>query len=137
MSKLFLERSIEINAPASKVWRVFTDPVLTRQMGGEYVTNWKVGSSFGWRRLDGQMLTNGSILKIEAEKLLQHELFDASAPSAKAVQSVITYELREHDTVTTLLAREEFSNPITDAEYADAMGGWEAALLGLKEIAEK
>jgi uncharacterized protein YndB with AHSA1/START domain len=137
MSKLFLERSIEINVPASKVWRVFADPVLTRQMGGEYATDWQVGSSFGWRGLDGQMLTDGSILKIEAEKLLQHELFDASAPSAKTVQSVITYELREHETSTTLFAREEFSSPITDAEYADAMDGWGAALLALKDVAEK
>jgi hypothetical protein len=47
MPKLFVEKSIEINAPASKVWRIFTDPVLTRQMGGEYVSDWKAGSSFG------------------------------------------------------------------------------------------
>jgi len=47
MSKFFIEDSIEISAPVSKVRRVFTDPVLTRQMGGEYVSDWKVGSPFG------------------------------------------------------------------------------------------
>jgi len=55
MSKFFIEDSIEISAPVSKVWRVFTDPVLTGQMGGEYVSDWKVGSPFGWKGLDGKM----------------------------------------------------------------------------------
>jgi uncharacterized protein YndB with AHSA1/START domain len=45
----FVETSIEINAPVSKVWRVLTDLNLTRQMGGEYVSEWRVGSSFGWK----------------------------------------------------------------------------------------
>ena len=80
MSKLFVEKSIEINAPASKVWQVFTDPAITRQIGGEYVSDWKVGSSFGWKGLDGKMVTNGTILKIEPEKLLQHNLLTLLDP---------------------------------------------------------
>jgi uncharacterized protein YndB with AHSA1/START domain len=137
MAKLFVERSIEIDAPVSKVWRVFTDPVLSRQMGGEYVTNWKVGSPFGWKALNGQMYTNGVILKIEPEKILQHTLLNPDTSSAVSITSVITYELRERDQFTTLLAREDFQNAINDTEYADAMDGWEAALLSVKEIAEK
>ena len=58
MPNNLIEKSVEINAPVSKVWRVFTDPVLTRQMGGEYVSEWEVGSSFSWKSLDGQILTN-------------------------------------------------------------------------------
>lgn len=34
MTKRFIDKTTEINALASKVWRVFTDPDLTRQMGG-------------------------------------------------------------------------------------------------------
>jgi uncharacterized protein YndB with AHSA1/START domain len=133
MSKLFIERSIEIDAPASKVWRIFTDPVLTRQMGGEYVSDWKVGSSFGWRGLDGKMVTDGTIMKIAPEKLLQHTLFN----SVGSINSVITYEFGEKNKVTTLQAREDFTNPITDKEYADAVEGWDAALHAVKETAEK
>src|SRR5687768_13920664 len=92
MPKHFVEKSIEINAPVSKVWRVFTDPVLTRQMGGEYVSDWKVGSSLRWKGPDGRMLTNGTILNIEPEKLLQHNLFSSDASSAGEITSVITYE---------------------------------------------
>ena len=133
MSKLFVERSIEISASASKVWQVFTDPAITTQIGGEYVSDWKVGSSFGWKGLDGKMVTNGTILKIEPEKLLQHNLFN----SVGSVNSVITYEFSEKNSVTTLYAREDFTQPVTDKEYADAVEGWKAALLSVKEAAEK
>jgi uncharacterized protein YndB with AHSA1/START domain len=128
-----MEKSIEISAPASKVWRVFTDPVLTRQMGGEYVSDWKVGTSFRWKGLDGKLITNGTIMKIEPEKLLQHNLLN----SVGSVNSVITYEFDEKNRVTTLHAREDFTKSITDKEYADAAKGWDAALLAVKETAEK
>lgn len=137
MSIDFVESSIEINAPVSRVWRVFTDPVLTRQMGGEYVSEWKVGSSFSWKALNGQILTNGSILKIEPEKLLQHNLFDSDALSRDSIISVITYEFHEQNGRTTILTREDFSRPINDEESAAALEGWDAALNSVKEIAEK
>lgn len=133
----FVEKSIEIEATVSKVWRVFTDPVLTRQMGGEYVTDWKVGSSFRWKSLDGQLLTNGSILKIEPEKLLQHNLVSTDAVSAGSILSVIMYEFHEQDGLTTLRAQEDFARPITDEEYDSAIEGWDAALQSVKEIAER
>ena len=133
MSKRSVQRSIEINVPAFRVWQVFTDPVITRQMGGEYVSEWKVGSTFGWKALDGKMLTNGTILQIEPEKLLKHNLLNPDA----TVISVIRYELREQNGRTSLHASENFTNPINDKEYADAVDGWDAALTALKDVAEK
>jgi uncharacterized protein YndB with AHSA1/START domain len=133
MSKFSIEKSIEINAPVSKVWRVFTDPVLTREIGGEYVSDWKIGSSFGWKDLDGNMVTNGTIMKIETEKLLQHNLFNAVG----STNSVITYEFDEKKRVTTLYAREDFVKAISDKKYEDAAEGWDAALLAVKETAER
>jgi uncharacterized protein YndB with AHSA1/START domain len=133
MSNFFIEKSIEISAPVSKVWRVFTDPTLTSQMGGEYVSAWKAGSSFGWKGLDGKMITNGTIMKIEPEKLLQHNLSN----SVGSTNSIITYEFHEKNHVTTLHAREDFVEPISDKDYADAAEGWDAALLAVKEISEE
>lgn len=132
MSKNFIERTIEINAPVSRVWQVFTDPAVTRRMGGEYVSDWNVGSSFGWKGPDGRMLTRGTILQITPEELLQHELLN----SLGDINSVITYEFAENDQGTTLHAREEFARPITDEEFADAVEGWDAALFAVKETAE-
>ena len=133
MSKFFIEKSIEIHIPVSKVWRVFTDPVLTRQMGGEYVSGWKVGSPFGWKGMDGKIATQGTILKIEPERLLQHNLLN----SAGSTNSVITYEFDEKNRVTVLHTREDFTKPVTDKEYADAAEGWDVALLAVKETAER
>ena len=135
MSKRILEKSIEIDAPAANVWRVFTDPALTRQMGGEYVTTWKVGSSFGWKGLDGKMYTEGTILQLEPGKHLQHNLFRAG--SDREVASVITYDLHEKDGQTTLRSREEFTNPLNEEEYTEASEGWDTALLAVKDLAEK
>ncbi|MGH7491226.1 MAG: hypothetical protein ACREOO_02400 [bacterium] len=39
MAKFFLEKSIVIHAAAARVWEVFTNPAVTRQMGGEYVSD--------------------------------------------------------------------------------------------------
>jgi uncharacterized protein YndB with AHSA1/START domain len=133
MSKVSIEKSIQINAPVSQVWRVFTDPALTRLMGGEYVSDWEVGSSLGWKGLDGEMLTQGTIMKIEPERLLQHTLLN----SVGSTGSVITYEFDEKNKVTTVQAREDFTNPIIDDEYEDAAEGWDAALRALKETAER
>ena len=132
MPKSLIKNTIEINAPVSKVWRVFTDPGLTRKMGGEYVSEWKPDAFFGWKGPDGKMVTRGTIIQIMPEKLLQHDLLD----SVGSINSVITYEFIENDQVTTLHAREEFSRPITDMEYADAVEGREAALRAVKETAE-
>jgi hypothetical protein len=45
--------------------------------------------------------------------------------------------LSEKDGMTRLRAREDFTNPITDAEYSDAAEGWDTALAALKDIAER
>jgi uncharacterized protein YndB with AHSA1/START domain len=133
MSNLFIAKSIAINAPLSRVWRVFTDPVLTRKMGGEYVSEWKAGSPLGWKGLDGKMITNGSIMEIIPASLLQHTLLD----SVGTTNSVIIYEFQEENGVTILYAREDFAIPVTDREDADAAEGWDAALQAVKETAER
>jgi uncharacterized protein YndB with AHSA1/START domain len=133
MSNFAIEKSIEIHAPISRVWQVFTDPVLTREMGGEYVSDWQVGSFLGWKGLDGKLLTNGTIMKIERERLLQHTLLN----SVGSVGSVITYEFVEKQGVTTIQTREDFNGAITDQELKDSTEGWEAALRALKVTAER
>lgn len=97
-------------------------------MGGEYVSEWKVGSSFSWKGLDGQVLTNGSIVSIEPEKILKHKLFSRDETSPVSVTSVITYEFDEENGRTTIRAREDFSHPVSGEEYEGAVEGWEAAL---------
>jgi uncharacterized protein YndB with AHSA1/START domain len=130
-----IQKTIKINAPTDKVWRVFTDPVITRQMGGEYVTDWKVGSSFGWKGKDGKMYTSGTILQVEYERIIKHNLFDMENKGKNL--SVITYEFESQGTQTTLHSLEELNYEMTDQQYKDASEGWDFALAAIKEIAEK
>lgn len=125
---MILEKSILINAIPAKVWQVFTNPAITRGMGGEYVSDWKVGSSFGWKGADGKMYTQGVILQIVPNKLLRHHLFN---PDGHTVLSTITYELQDRNGNTLLLAKEE---PVES--YEDASAGWDAALRAVKDLAE-
>lgn len=126
---MLLEKSILIYATPANVWQVFTNPEVTRKMGGEYVSDWKVGSSFGWKGLDGNMYTRGVILQITPNKLLQHHLFNPD--EGRSILSTITYELQDKNGSTLLLAKED---PVES--YADASAGWDAALQAVKDLAE-
>ncbi|MES2372937.1 MAG: SRPBCC domain-containing protein [Bacteroidota bacterium] len=128
-------KEILINAPASKVWGMFIDPVFTRRLGGRYISDWQVGSSFRWQALNGSLLTNGMILDIEPEKFLQHSLYYPE--ELDEVMARITYTLEEQDGKTTLRIEEAFTDPITEKDYEDSMAGWEAALTTIKELLEK
>lgn len=135
MSFHVIEKTIEINAAPAKVWRVFTDPSVTREMGGEYVSEWKPGSSFGWKGPDGKMLTSGTVLELSPEKLLKHDLHDLS--DKNILLSVITYELIPHQQATLVSAREELHYEVTEEQLQDAEEGWEIALRAVKDVAEK
>lgn len=128
-------KHILINAPASKVWGMFIDPEFTRQLGGQYISNWQVGSSFRWQAINGSILTNGMILDIEPEKFLQHSLYYPEEEDE--VMARITYTLEEQDGRTVLNVTEEFTDPITDKDYEDSMAGWDAALTMIKQLMEK
>lgn len=134
MKNIVIDRSIEINALPVRVWRVFTDPVLTKQMGGEYLSDWKTGSSFSFKGLDGTIYTSGEILQIENEKLLKHSLF--SQDEKKGIISVITYTLIPNGEGTLLCAKEELTHSTTDEKYEEMLQGWDAALNAVRSIAE-
>ncbi|MDB5129507.1 SRPBCC domain-containing protein [Mucilaginibacter sp.] len=134
MNTNLIERSIEINASPDKVWRVFTDAAITRQMGGEYVSDWKVGSPFGWKGVNGRQYTYGEIMEIEAGKLLKHKLFNRQDKSL--IASEITYKFEENNGITTLFAREELSQSIDEEDYKEAVQGWDTALYAVKQLAE-
>jgi uncharacterized protein YndB with AHSA1/START domain len=127
-----IETSVTIHAPASNVWDVFINPEVTQKMGGEYVSGWQVGSSFGFK-MGGSMITSGKILAIEPGKLLQHSLF---GPDSTTVISTVTYTLQADGSHTVLTGREEFPEPLDGADYSDVLEGWKAALATVKDVAE-
>ena len=135
MKSKIIEKSITINAPVETVWRVFTDPKVTEKMGGKYVTDWKVGSDFGWMGNDGVMYTRGALLNIKKHELIEHDLLDAE--DTGEVTSVITYKFTAQGDKTLLTGMEEPTEALAKEEYTDAVAGWDEALKAVKEIAEK
>lgn len=135
MDKPVIKKTIDINASTKKVWSVFTDPTITKQMGGEYVSDWKVGSSFGWKGKESSVYTNGKIIELEPGKLLKHSLLDLK--DKDRLLSVITYEFIKNGDSTILSATEEINYEITDYLFKEANEGWDAALQLVKYVAEK
>jgi uncharacterized protein YndB with AHSA1/START domain len=135
MDNPIIEKTISINASTKKVWSVFTDPGVTRKMGGEYVSEWKVGSSFGWKGKNSGLYTNGIILELEPGKLLKHSLLDLN--DKDRMLSVITYKFEKNGAGTILSAREEINYEMTDHQFKEASEGWNAALQLLKYVAEQ
>lgn len=133
MENRVIEKTIEIKAPISKVWRVFADSEITKQMGGYYATDWEIGSFFGFTKTDGNIATSGILLEYQQELLIKHSLFE---PNSKTVMAVLTYEFQEKDGHTFLAGREELTQPLDKAAFEDASTGWELALKAVKEIAE-
>ena len=134
MDKTFIEKTIEIKSTPANLWRAFTDPAITRQMGGEYITDWKPGSSLSWQGTDGNIYTHGTILEIEPARILKHNLY--SPDEKENILSVITYKFEDKNGSTILYAREDLSGEMTDEDYEGASGGWGYALNLVKEKAE-
>ena len=134
MGNKIIEKTIEIKAPINKVWSVFTDSDVTKQMGGYYDTDWKAGSSFGFKKADGNRLTNGILIEFQPERLIKHSLFESNS---ETIMAIITYELQKKDGYTLLTGKEELAQPLDKETFEDASAGWELALKGVKELAEK
>lgn len=133
MENKTLAASIEINAPLNKVWSVFTNPDITKRMGGYYDTDWKIGSSFSFRKADGSKLTGGTLLEFQLERLIKHNLF---GPNSETVMAVITYAFQEKNGFTLLTGKEELTQPLDKDTFDDAFAGWISALDLVKKIAE-
>ena len=133
MEYRIIEKTIKIKAPLKKVWAVFTNPDITKQMGGYYDTDWKIGSSFGFKTVNGNRLTNGTILEYQPERLIKHNLFE---PNSEKVMAVITYDFQEKDGDTLLTGNEELTRPLDKTAFKDASEGWGFALNTIKELAE-
>lgn len=133
MDNKIIEVEIEIKAPLNKVWSVFTNPEITKQMGGYYDTDWKIGSSFGFKKVDGSRLTNGTLLGFKPGQLIMHNLFERNS---ETVMAIITYAFQEKNGLTLLTGKEELTQPLDKTTFDDASAGWASALNLVKQIAE-
>lgn len=144
--KLFVDKSIEINAHAHDVWDALTQAEFTRQwignfgLDGEIVSDWKMGSAVLWKNKDGTVIVEGSVTALEPQKLLRFTVFDVRSEKPPVTkEDGITYQLSENGGRTILRVRQgDFSVMPDGAKFRDMSAEiWDRVLVTVKEIAEK
>lgn len=146
MKKLIVKQSIEINAPASRVWKVLTSPEFTKQFmfGCEAVSSWKVGDSLEWKgSMNGKevIFVKGNIVKINPEKLLEYTTFDPNAGIKDSPENylAVTCKLTPVNGKTLLAVTQgDFAKVVnSEKRYNETLTGWSSVLPKIKDLAEK
>jgi len=148
MSGLFVDKTIEIDAPAPRVWHVLTGRKQTTQWAKEFArggpefhpeSDWNLGSPVLWKREDGEVVVDGNVMAREPNRLLRFTVFDTSSPRHPIGQDDgITYELAERDGKTYLHLRHgdfaALENGETYRNQSEQI--WDRVLPLVKEMAE-
>jgi uncharacterized protein YndB with AHSA1/START domain len=145
MDPLIVKDTIEIAAPAKSVWRVLTDPELTRKymFGCAAVTDWKVGSPLDWTAtVDGKdvVYVKGVVVAVERERLLSYTTIGVGEGFEDVPENYLTVTCR----LTTVDGKTRLE--ITQGDYArvadgkkrydDTVSGWPSVLQQMKALAE-
>ncbi|WP_134703010.1 SRPBCC domain-containing protein [Ammoniphilus sp. YIM 78166] len=138
MKKLLVEKSIEINAPAAKVWQVLTNPALSKQWieqfwpgFGALESDWKVGSAMYWKTAEGTIDIEGKILGIEPVKMIRYSF---TMPQDIVI---LTLDERNRNTVLSVVHGDFAEKPDGEECYLGALAGWDMNLPKIKELTER
>jgi len=149
MKKLFVNKTIEINAPASKVWDVLTSPESTAKWAPEFSggsqfqieSDWELDSPVLWKDQDDKVIVEGNVTAREPEKLLRFTVFDVRSPEKPPVteEDGITYRLSGKNGETTLQVLQGDFSAMSDREkYRDMSAKiWDRVLPKVKRLAER
>ena len=147
MSKLFVDKSIEIDAPLTKVWEVLTARGYTSNWSPEFSggspfvieSDWKLGSPVVWKDAEDKTIVKGNVTALHPPNFLRFTVFDVRSeiPPVKE-EDGITYELSEKDGKTRLhVLQGDFSAMPDGEKYRDLSAEtWDRVLLRVKELAE-
>lgn len=148
--ELLVKSEITIEAPASKVWDILTNPSQTKKymFGCEAISDWKPGSPLVWKGdYEGRemIFVKGTIVYIEPRKSLVYTTIDPNSATVEDRDEnylTVTYDLAENDGKTVLgVTQGDFSNVADgEARYKEAYNngkGWEPILVQIKKLAEE
>jgi uncharacterized protein YndB with AHSA1/START domain len=149
LPKLFVDMSIEIHAPAYRVWDALTRPHLTDHWASEFSgggprfhieSDWGLGSPVIWKDPNGQVILEGNVTALDQHKLLRFTVFDVRVEgSAATPEDGITYKLTERNGRTRLwVSQGDFSALSEGEKYRDLTARvWDRVLLKVKHLAEE
>ena len=148
MSELFVDNSIEINAPVSKVWQVLTAPEYTAEWAPDFnggspfhlESAWQTGSSVVWKDQDGKTVVEGNVTALEPGKLLRFTVFDVRSDRPPVTEEDgITYRFDEDEMKTTLHVRQGDFSAMPEGEKFRDMSAeiWGHVMPKIKALAER
>lgn len=150
MAKLFVNKTVEIDAPPSRVWEVLTRRIYTDLWALEFSSggpqsyiesDWKLGSPVLWTGDDSKVIVEGTVTAMEPNTLLRFTVSDTrseeKAPAGK--EDGITFKIAETNGKTLLqVLQGDFSvMPKGDKYYRLSAAAWDRVLPIIKRLAER
>ena len=144
--QLIAKKTIDINAPITKVWNVITtnESVTVFMLGMKPQTDWKEGSAITWiGRHEGaeHNMAKGIIQEFSPNKKLQYSFFYGGyghADIPEHYQTIILALKSLNDNLTNLTAQQGDFSIFDDGEtyVQHANDFWSQAVLKIKELSE-
>jgi uncharacterized protein YndB with AHSA1/START domain len=146
---LVIKNTIEILAPASKVWDALVNPVQTKKymFGCETVSDWNKGSELLWSgEHEGKeiIFVKGIVLDILPGKFLAYTAIDPNSNIDDTSENylTITYELSEKNGKTTFTVTQGDYSKVAEGErrYKESYNngeGWNPILVQIKKLVEE
>jgi uncharacterized protein YndB with AHSA1/START domain len=130
-----------IDAPASRVWDVITDPAAVKEFmfGADLVTDWTVGGPILWRgEWEGKPYEDkGYILEVEPGQKLVHTHYSplGGEEDKPGNYHTLTWTLEDKDGRTQLTLSQDNNTSEEAAEHSKGM--WDMLVSDVKQIAER
>jgi len=140
MNGIVATASIDIEAPASRVWTALTEPdqIAAYMFGSRVETDWEVGHPITWNgEWEGKPYRDkGQVLAYDEPERLSVTHFSPLTGQDDLPESyhTLVYELDENDGVTTVSLSQDNNGSEEEAEHSRA--NWQMMLDGLKKQVE-
>ena len=140
MNGIVATASIDVEAPATRVWEALTEPeqIAAYMFGSRVETDWEVGHPITWNgEWEGKPYQDkGQVLAYDEPARLSVTHFSPLTGQDDVPESyhTLVYELDEHDGVTTVSLSQDNNASEEEAEHAKA--NWQMMLGGLKRHVE-
>lgn len=133
--------TITIEAAASRVWSVLTDPGAIKEFmfGADVETDWAVGGPIVWRGVwDGKAYEDrGNVLEFEPGRRLVVTHFSPLSGQEDAPESyhTLTWTLEDRSGTTEFTLSQDNNASAEEAEHSKGM--WDSLVKSVKAIAER
>lgn len=141
-----IEKEIQFNVKKEKIWKLLTDPKMTKQymFGCEVLSKWEIDSPIFWKGYteEGKEVTyvKGKIIECERGNKVTFTMFDPNLGIEDIPENYLnlTYELTEINNKTVLKLTQENFDIVANGKkrYEESLKGWEMVIPIMKQLIE-